>query len=340
MILKDVSEGKNNNLNVIRFIAAAMVVFGHSYALGSAVSDPLSRLTSGQLDFGSLAVSTFFFFSGFLINKSVCKSKSAYSFFAARCIRIFPCLAAIVFICAFVLGGIVTQCNRAEYFMNIHTYEYLLNSIFILRHQLPGVFENNIFNSTVNGSLWTLPVEFICYIICYIAWKIKLSDKKIMKYTIPLFVIAYIALSALLSKIPLLYSTLRPCGMFYMGMLFYTYREYIRIKFTYVILCIIGLILSIYLHIFNYAVFIFMPYILIYAAFGTNRKFDGFGRNHELSYCMYLCAFPIQQTITMAFGGSVSPYINFLLGMPFIILAAFILNIFIEKPCARLKSLI
>lgn len=67
------SEGRKNNLNFIRFIAAVMVIFGHSYAatLSYKMGDPICRLTKNQLDFGGLAVSIFFVYGGFLIAKSM-----------------------------------------------------------------------------------------------------------------------------------------------------------------------------------------------------------------------------------------------------------------------------
>mgnify|MGYP001105341616 CR=1 FL=1 len=61
---------------------------------------------------------------------------------------------------------------------------YLLNIVFVLRHNLQGVFIHNNFDATVNGSLWTLLVEFVCYIGCYFGWKVGLTKQKAMKYTI------------------------------------------------------------------------------------------------------------------------------------------------------------
>ena len=293
--------------------------------------DILGKLTNGQIHFGGLAVYIFFFFSGFFLNRSVNKGCGAYKFFKARCIRIFPCLAVTVFICTFLLGSIVTSYRLTEYFTNIQTYEYLLNGILILRHNLPGVFENNIYNTTVNGSLWTLPVEFLCYIGCYLVWKIGLSKERIMGYTIPFFALGYVAMYIILAKNTLLQSALRPCGMFYCGMLYDTYRNRIHIKIPYVILCVAGLIAFAYLGILEYGSILFLPYILIYLAFGTKKKLYRFGTRHEISYGMYLCAWPVQQTVAMLFGGNMKPVINFLISMPFIVVIGYLLNIFVEK---------
>jgi len=121
MLLGEVSSDRNNNLNVIRFIASVMVIFSHAYPISCGDTDPLSKLTDGQMHFGSLAVCAFFFFSGFFIDRSVHKQPSFQSFFRARCVRIFPCLIMVVFFCVFVLGACVTECHIREYFTNIKT---------------------------------------------------------------------------------------------------------------------------------------------------------------------------------------------------------------------------
>lgn len=331
MILEDISKNRDNNLNLIRFIAAIMVIFCHAYPLSVNGLDPLGRLTNGQIHFGALAVYTFFFFGGFWINRSIHRSKSLYSFFKARCMRIFPCLIITVFFCAFCMGSIITTLSLRDYFTNIQTYEYLLNSLLILRHNLPGVFENNIYNATVNGSLWTLPVEFLCYIGCYLVWRLGLSEEKTMKYTIPVFVIGYLLLYICLLQNPLLRSALGPGAMFYFGMLCDVYRKHISIKPAYVSICIIGLILSIFWGNLKYGLFLFWPYILLWLAFGVKKKWSSFGKKHEFSYAIYLCAFPIQQLVTMLFGGSMDPIANFLISLPCILLVGWLLTIFVDS---------
>lgn len=284
------------------------------------------------MHFGSLAVCIFFFFSGFFLNRSIHKVQNAYHFFRTRCLRIFPCLIVVVFICTFVLGSCVTECSLKEYFGNSQTYMYLLNIIFVLRHNLPGVFTNNAYDATVNGSLWTLPVEFVCYIGCYFAWKIGLTNQKVMKYTIPLFGIGYTFVYILPTENSLLQGVLRPCGMFYCGMLFDTYRDKIRIKLQYVLLCLGGLILTSYFNLLEYGIILFLPYILVYIVFGLKWKWSRFAEKHEISYGMYLCAWPIQQTIVMLFGGSMNPILNFFISIPFVLMAGYLLNILVEKP--------
>ena len=305
MTLKEISKDRNNNLNFIRFIAAIMVVFAHSFPLsmGEGCFDPLNHLTKGQISFGSLAVCVFFFFSGFFLNRSVSKGYGAIVFFKARCIRIFPCLVATVFICAFILGPCITQCDVTAYFTNIQTFKYLLNSILVVQYKLPGVFEQNIYSSVVNGSLWTLPIEFLCYIECYFLGRLGIFKINKAWCTIPIFGAGYVTMRFLFCNVLFIQSALRPCGMFYCGMLFDVYCNQIHIKRKKLFLCIVGLILTTYLGILEYGIILFLPYLLVYIAFGTKKKWSRFGTRHEISYSMYLCGFPIQQTVVKIWGG-------------------------------------
>ena len=79
----------------------------------------------------------------------------------------------------------------------------------------------------------------------------------------------------------------------------------------------------------------FLPYILIYVAFGTKKKLSYFGRKYEISYGMYLCAWPIQQTIVMLFGGKMNPIVNFLISIPMIITAGLLLQILENRYMAK-----
>lgn len=337
MLLSEVSNGRNNNLNIIRFIAAIMVIFSHSFPLSSGTYniEPLYVLTGGQTDFGNFAVCVFFFFSGFLINRTVHKGQSGYAFFKARCLRIFPCLAVVVILCAFVLGCSVTTYSLKEYLASPGTYQYLLNIVFVPKHSLPGVFEENQ-GSPVNGALWTLRVEFLCYITCYILWKMGLSEKRRMKYLILPFLITYfVSCYIIFAKSPAFRAALRACGIFYCGMIYYTYREFIRINRLGVLLCGVGLALSSAAHLYDIGLLFCLPYILAYLAFGTRIKWSTFGEKTEISYGIYLCAFPIQQTITMLFGGSMTPWLNFFMTLPLALIGGFLLNILVEKPLMR-----
>ena len=72
MKLSEITRGRENNLDFIRFWAAALVIFCHAFpiSLGGENVDILGRLTGSQMHFGNLAVGIFFLYGGFLISKS------------------------------------------------------------------------------------------------------------------------------------------------------------------------------------------------------------------------------------------------------------------------------
>ena len=57
MLLSEVSKGRENNLNFIRFISAILVIYSHSFpfSLGDGNSDILSAFSKGEMTFGGVA---------------------------------------------------------------------------------------------------------------------------------------------------------------------------------------------------------------------------------------------------------------------------------------------
>lgn len=330
--------GRENNLNFMRFVAALLVVLCHAYPLGENGLDILGRVTKGQMHFGFLAVSFFFFFAGFLISRSVERAKSGWAFFRARCLRIFPCLFVVTVLSAFVLGPLLTENELGEYFANAQTWKYLLNSVFLLVHDLPGVFVHNIYGQTVNGSLWTLPLEFLCYVACFCFYRIGFLKERRFWILLPLFVVGYVAMAWVVPDGSLLLSARMPCGMFFAGMLCHTYRKQIRLHMIGALLCLIGLVVSSLFQFLAYGALLFLPYLYLYLAFGTRRIASGFGVKHEISYGMYLCAFPLQQMLVQCFGGQMDPILNFLLAAPLTMLGGWLLCSFVEKPLERFRA--
>lgn len=168
---------KSNNLDLMKFLAAWLVVVHHSFDLNLAKGEWIKVITGQQLDFGTMAVSLFFLASGIFIAKSMEHNQSAKRFFKARFRRVWPPLAAVV-VLSVVMGAFVTTLPVGQYLTSSVTWRYLLNAVFVLQHNLPGVFGNNVFGSAVNGALWTLPVEVLCYVACYVIYRLGLLKKK------------------------------------------------------------------------------------------------------------------------------------------------------------------
>lgn len=335
-------KGMNYQLHFLRFFAACAVILSHSFVLcqGDFKNEWLYKLTKGQMTMGSFSVCIFFFFAGYLITNSAKKAKSAKRYFVARSMRIFPALIVVVLGCMFVLGPLVSTYNAKEYFTNPLFFKYFLNIFLIPQHDLPGVFQNNVYLPTVNGSLWTLPVEFLCYVLCFIAYKMGLLKKKKSIYmsivvtigSVGVLVLAHITQSAILV------SVLLPCLLFYMGMLFQIYSENIIINIKVAIICLVLWVVFICLGAMLLGMVLFFPYILIYLVFGIKMNMQTIGAIGEYSYGIYLLGFPIQQLFVFLGDSYRSVYVN--AGVSVVI--AFVISIFvlhkIERPILNMAK--
>ena len=317
ILLKDTVGQKSENLQIVRFIAAIMVVISHSFNLstGSLANEWGLVLTNGQFTMGAMAVSVFFLCGGYLIAMSMEKAKTGAKYFEARLIRLLPPLFFVTLLVT-LLGGLLTTLSPIDYYTSVNTWKYMLNSVFVLTHNLPGVFEGNVLNATVNGALWTLPVEFICYILCFIAYKLGFMNKKRFPWSIPLVCIGSAAVWYVGGIIPLVREVVRPVLLFYIGMGYWIYREHIKLNVKYMAFAIIGLFVLFFLNMGFLAKLLFFPYIMMTLWFGCKQCSSKIGKLGNYSYGIYLWGFPIQQTIIHFFGGEMNSYVNFLIAIP------------------------
>lgn len=329
---------KNYKYNFIRFIAAIMVLIAHSFVL-SLGTDCEKWVLNYHLDkigvmyLGRIAVAIFFFGSGFFVSKSCERNENFWVYIYKRAKRIIPMLAIIAFLSIAIVGTIMTKLSLTEYLFNISTWKYMLNSVFVLVHNLPGVFNNNVYGSTVNGSLWTLPVEFICYIFCFLVFKyIFTKNKKIFKFSVILSVCIISVIYILRLRLGIIYDLICPVFCFWEGMIYWCYKDKIRVnKILFLIMCIalgIGIQFD---SIVQIGIWIAIPYIIFFLMFYGKQHFEKVEFLGNISYCMYLIGFPIQQTIISLYGGTMNPFLNIVIAIPIDIALSYILYNLIEK---------
>ena len=158
----EVSKGRNNNFNLVRFLAASLVILHHA----KPDIRIFGHLTRGRESAGSLAVLFFFVISGFLIAQSFAGS-TLKAYVSARVLRIFPALwVAVPF--SIIVASFSSAVPWGRYLTHPQTLKFWLHNSFLwdLEYSLPGAFLHVPFERNVNGSLWTLPTEMRMYVIC------------------------------------------------------------------------------------------------------------------------------------------------------------------------------
>lgn len=336
---------QNNNFDLLRLLAASMVLLGHSPYLfnGTFYSfDPFHQVFGVQM--GTLGVQVFFIISGFLVAMSWEHNGSFMKFIASRAFRVFPALIVVVLLSVFVMGIAITDLPAHEYLKSKVSQSYLKNAtLFRMSYHLPGVFANN-HETTVNGSLWTLPYEFTCYLLLALLGLMCILKKKyIFLLLFVLFVLGDIFCSQQLYKliIPIIgtdIKTLYPFMLlFFSGSLFYLFRKYIGFSLLGAIMAIATVFLVKGPSHF-YLSLIALPYIVLAMAFSKKLRLKKLSSLGDLSYGIYLYAFPVQQLIIQLCGSQLTLVGTILLSFIFTMLLALFSWHVIEHPCLKLKN--
>lgn len=347
---------RDNNYNLIRFIAASLVLYSHSFPLAVNGADPFLHMIGMTL--GTIAVDSFFVISGFLVAGSFFKKENIIGFCWARILRIYPALILSVLFCVFIIGFHYTQMRSIEYLTDPQTYSFLFKNMtlfFGLEYNLPGLFELNPYRA-VNGSLWTLPYELKMYTrLAIIGTVLIIFQKMIKKHILKrvFLVIAIVSISTNISNHFGFLSDVRIfkylevfCfgghvklfGMFFVGAVYYLYKEEICLYPRLFFLSLISLFISsIYKELFFVVYTLTLPYLIFYIAYIPNGIIRNYNRMGDYSYGMYIYAFPIQQSVAATLPNA-SVTLMIIISFPLVFCLSFLSWHFIEKKSLKMKD--
>ena len=336
--LADAYDRRLDNFLLLRFVAASMVIYAHSYALsGMHKVDIFVRLGWGTYA-GKIAVELFFCISGFLVTASLVRWQNTLAFLKARALRLLPAYAACMAICAYVIGPLVTTLSLGEYLANPLTHSYVYSNLGMRHLQwfLPGVFENNPYRGAVNGSIWSLPVETTMYL-----WLTTLG-------LIGAFRRAWLATCAILAlaivswkywiAMPML--TANPqhmpyAAMFALGSLAYLHRRWIPLGHAGMLVCAALAWATHQDALGGVSMVLALAYFCFWFAYCL--PWHGFNRCGDYSYGIYLWGFPCQQLVVLWLG-HMRPGQLSLIAFPMVLALAVASWHLLEQPALRLKS--
>ena len=317
-MLGDLARGRDNNFNLIRVVAATAVLVSHSWPItrGAGVAEPLSALTGISL--GTWAVEVFFVISGFLIAASFARRPEAGAFLAARCLRLFPGLFVSLLLVAFVLGPLVTSLPLAAYLTDPGLPGFMLRNMTLVdpAYTLPGVFETNLY-PTVEGSIWTLVHEVVCYMGVLAAGLLgAFRDPRRMAAGLALFALGWLTYAAfghgLQPKIDALHRLALP---FAAGVLIFALRHRLPMSLWIAAgLWVMALLLAGTPAARPVRV-LALAYSLFWLAYVPRGRILAYNRLGDYSYGMYIYAFPLQGLMVWLWG-PMTPGFNIALALP------------------------
>jgi peptidoglycan/LPS O-acetylase OafA/YrhL len=295
-----------NNFDALRLVAATMVIVHHTSTF-HLLPELGSLQPVADFNFGFVGVATFFIISGYLIMMSWDRNPAVWRFLWARILRIFPGLIAAVVVTAFVIGPLLTTLPLGSYFTHSTTYRYLFTIDLVhLDQPLAGVGFHYGYAVSVNTPLWTLPVELRMYL--FLAVLGGAGALRSARWLSAAFVVAvlgafrptgtifallsYWGLSAFISG--LLGATNNYPLFFLMGSLLYCFRGTIKMRSWIAIPMIVLWLASHYTTYTSVVSLLCLPYVILWAGVASTRGLRQVSRIGDLSYGLYIYAFPIE----------------------------------------------
>ena len=348
--LSHLMRDRNNNFDFLRFLAASLVVFTHSFAFcpSGFATEPLSYISQGHARLGGVAVAIFFVISGFLITMSYENSESNREFLLKRCLRIFPGLAVVILLSIFFLGPIFSSYSLSAYFLDTGTFSYLSNIfLFRMHDELPGVFATNPLPNKINGSLWTLWYEFVCYLFV-----LGLGMAGMLRWKPILFLLCVcFFITVDWANVPVMWKIndylsvlrwqedyLELLPYFACGSLIYLLRDKIPLSPILMVGAFLVLLLTLRTDIFKQAFAIAGTYLIIYFAFSRRLQLGNFTKKGDFSYGIYIYAYPVQQAVSQIFQPDINWMGNFAISFPLILLCAIASWHWVESPALLMKK--
>ena len=319
---------RHNNFDFIRLALAVLVIFSHSFPLATGTEDfePFRLLTRGQVTSGAMAVDLFFIISGFLITASFERSRSVWEYLRKRVFRIYPgfILAACfgVFIALPASGGLLDGATLAS-----RVAQFTSSTLQLHEFRYHGAFPANPYPRLINGSLWSISVEFWCYIgVAVLGVCGLLRSKRTLSLLFAVTVIMgvlydihrWTPAGGFLERVvglPPFYPRLPP--MYLAGALFYRLRDHLSLDRRWIAAALVLLCAAMWLPHGWQALFPFAgPYLVLAVAYHPAIRLHAWSKYGDFSYGTYLYAFPVQQLIMSRFGHKISPLLLFIIAAP------------------------
>ncbi|QHC60053.1 acyltransferase [Rathayibacter sp. VKM Ac-2760] len=330
---------RSNSVNALRLGLAVAVIVSHSFPLGGYGEDP----GFGGSDLGDWAVGGFFVTSGYLITASRLRSHSLRDYLWRRFLRIYPAFLVSLLVVGFVIAPLASLLLGAGPWTAAGGARFVLGNLalYIREFGIDGMLGTVPYLGAWNGSLWTLFYEFVSYLV--IGVLISVVPRRRVA---PLVVVGFAGLTLVAGvlatdRVPFpaaLNQTVTLVAFFLAGAIVHLFRDRIPLTLPLALLALVLFALVVGSGL--YRVLAGLPLAYLMLALGARLPLRRLGATHDVSYGMYIYAFPVQQLLALALAGAGVPVWGYvLLAIVLTLPLAWASWLLIERPAMRLKRL-
>lgn len=320
-------DGRDNALNALRLLLAIAVIVGHSYltVTGREPTMPVHRY----------AVDGFFAISGYLIASSRTRTPLR-PYFVRRAARIFPGLWVCLLATAFVFAPLSAIATGAPTPWG-EAVRYVLSNATSVIGQLGigGMLDAVPYPVYWNASLWSIPFELLCYLMLGLAFAITRERAFVAATTLAVCSLV----EAAAWTIPSLQGVQdaafpRVAAFFAAGAWLYLVRDRLPRSGTVAAVCALAVAALCLAPVAAFSTLAPLPltYVLLWLGVELPTRL---GARHDLSFGLYLYAFPAQQLLVVASLRTPSPLTFSVLVMALVTPLAAASWMLVERPALR-----
>lgn len=330
---------KSNGLNLVRLVMASSVIFWHSFPL----TGRTFPFAFPEQFLGQFSVDGFFAISGFLLAGSWLHRPKLISYLRNRALRIFPAFWVCLALTALVLAPLTTLLQQGPWGGTqwSSAVRYVLNNadLSINQFDVAGTPLGVPFPGIWNGSLWTLKWEFIAYLVLAAVGLVGGLRHRIIAL-LGFGVLWAVNLAQVLDLVDANYY-LKNGGrlgfMFMCGVLLCLYARNLPAARWVPVACLLALPLTWFLPDYRLLGGPLLAYLVIWVGGAIHRPLLQLN-NRDVSYGVYIYAFPIQQALAIAGLTMLPPLVFGTLSLALTIPIATLSWVLIERPALKLKD--
>ena len=324
------TRGRPNNVLLLRLVLALSVLVAHSVdLLMGDPGEPVYWLTRQRASLGDFAVEGFMVLSGYLVAESLACSAGTFDFLWKRVLRIYPafalCVLVTVLVVAPLAGGRLASASPGG---------LALSTLLLQEPRVPGAMLALPFRGSLNGSLWTIAIEFQCYLVLAGLGVIGVLRRPplvhIAAWTAVLFYGGTVVLA--------LWTPFARLSVFFaIGAWLYFNAGRVPRRGRWALLALAALVVADALP--GPGFFLVLPfawsYLVLWLASAAVVRLPGWLARSDFSYGAYLYGWPVQQLVIGA--GVVVPPLVFVISLPITLGLAAISWYGVERQALALK---
>jgi len=324
---------RDNALNAVRLLLAVFVVADHSSMIGYGAASRFTYL-------GGFAVDAFFAISGYLVTGSRVRTGTG-AFFWRRAIRLMPAYWAALLVTALLIAPASARMSHIDYDW-IESAAYVARNAFLFTVQAGiGATPSGVpYFGLWNGAVWSLPYEAAAYLffgLLVAMPRFRAGWSVVVCATLAGAVLLQQGLGVASSFAPEL---LRLWSFFAAGMLIWFLRA--RLPQSVALAAAGSTLVAGALAVDHVAYLTLAPVPLAYVLLWVGARLPlRIGSRNDLSYGIYVFAFPLQQYLAVTGVPKVTGQVGFMIMSVLVTLPVACASWFlVERPCMALRRLV